>query len=114
MCAGVGGELFVRDRVGLGHWLRIAPGIVAATFAAFATSSPELTVSINTTLTDRPQIALGDAQGSNFLNLALILAGVLVISGTQCPRGSVKRDFPMALPVLSAPYLTAVTQGHAT
>ena len=97
MCAGVGGELFVRDRVGLGHWLRIAPGIVAATFAAFATSSPELTVSINTTLTDRPQIALGDAQGSNFLNLALILAGVLVISGTQCPRGSVKRDFATAL-----------------
>lgn len=97
MCAGAGGELFVRGTVGLGHWMRIAPGIVAATFAAFATSSPELSVSIKAALAGRPQIALGDALGSNVVNLALILAVALVISGIQCPRGSVRRDFPVAL-----------------
>lgn len=42
VCAGLGGELFVRGSVGLAGWARISPGIVGATVAAFATSSPEL------------------------------------------------------------------------
>lgn len=96
-CAGIGGELFVRGAVGLGHWARISPGIIGATVAAFATSSPELSVSINAALAGTPQIALGDALGSNVLNVALILALALAISGIQSPRGSVKRDFPVAL-----------------
>lgn len=96
-CAGLGGELFVRGAVGLAHWARISPGIIGATVAAFATSSPELSVSINAALAGEPQIALGDALGSNVVNVALILALALVISGIQSPRDSVKRDFPVAL-----------------
>ena len=96
-CAGLGGELFVRGAVGLAHWARISPGIIGATVAAFATSSPELSVSINAAMAGQPQIALGDALGSNVVNVALILALALVISGIQSPRDSVKRDFPVAL-----------------
>jgi len=103
VCAGIGGELFVRSVVGLAHWVRIPPGIIGATVAAFATSSPELSVSINASLAGKPQIALGDALGSNVVNVALILALALVISGIQCPRESVKRDFPVArlIPVVT-------------
>ncbi len=97
VCAGLGGELFVRGAVGLAHWARISPRIIGATVAAFATSSPELSVSINAAMAGQPQIALGDALGSNVVNVALILALALVISGIQSPRGSVKRDFPVAL-----------------
>ena len=97
VCAGFGGDLFVRGSVGLAHWARVSPGIIGATVAAFATSSPELSVSINAALAGEPKIALGDALGSNILNVALILALALVISGIQCPRSSVKRDFPVAL-----------------
>ena len=104
-CAGTGGELFVRGAVGLAHWARISPGIIGATVAAFATSSPELSVSINAAMAGNPQIALGDALGSNVVNVALILAVVLVISGIQSPRDSVKRDFPVALLV---PVVTSV------
>jgi cation:H+ antiporter len=42
VCASIGGELFVRGAVGLAHWVRVTPGIIGATVAAFATSSPEL------------------------------------------------------------------------
>jgi cation:H+ antiporter len=105
ICAGIGGELFVRGAVGLAHWARISPGIIGATVAAFATSSPELSVSINAALAGKPQIALGDALGSNVVNVALILAVALVISGIQSPRDSVKRDFPVALLV---PIITGV------
>lgn len=104
-CAGIGGELFVRGAVGLGHWARVSPGIIGATVAAFATSSPELSVSVNAALSGKPQLGLGDALGSNVVNVALILALALVISGIQCSRDSVRRDFPVALLV---PILTGV------
>lgn len=97
VCAGIGGELFVRGAVGLGHWLRISPGIIGATVAAFATSSPELSVAVGSALAGSPQISLGDALGSNVVNVALILALALVISRIKAPRTSVRRDFPVAL-----------------
>jgi cation:H+ antiporter len=105
VCAGLGGELFVRGAVGLARWSRIAPGIIGATVAAFATSSPELSVSISSALAGKPQIALGDALGSNVVNVALILGAALVISGIQAPQAGVKRDFPVALLV---PIITGV------
>lgn len=105
VCAGVGGELFVRGSVGLAHWARITPGIIGATVAAFGTSSPELSVSISSAITGEPQIALGDALGSNVLNIALILGIALVISGIHVPRSGIKRDFPVALLV---PVVTGV------
>jgi cation:H+ antiporter len=104
LSAGIGGELFVRGTVSLATWARVAPGIVGATVAAFATSSPELSVSITSALAGTPQIALGDAIGSNVVNIALILALVLLISGIQSSRDSIRRDFPVAflVPVLTA------------
>lgn len=105
VCAGIGGELFVRGAVGLARWSRISPGIIGATVAAFATSSPELSVSISSALAGKPQIALGDALGSNVVNVALILGAALVISGIQSPRAGMKRDFPVALLV---PVITGV------
>lgn len=105
ICAGVGGELFVRGTVGLASLARISPGIIGATVAAFATSSPELSVSISSALAEKPQIALGDALGSNVVNVALILGLALVISGIQSPRDSVKRDIPVALLI---PIITGV------
>jgi cation:H+ antiporter len=102
--AGIGGELFVRGAVGLAHWARISPGIIGATVAAFATSSPELSVAVNSALAGQPAIALGDALGSNVVNVALILGIAVAISGMPCPRDSVRRDFPVALAV---PLVTA-------
>lgn len=105
VCAGAGGELFVRGAVGLAHWLRIPPGIIGVTVAAFATSSPELSVAVSSALAGRPQIALGDALGSNVVNIALILGLALAISGMQASRDSLRRDFPVALAI---PVVTAV------
>lgn len=103
-CAAGGGELFVRGAIGLARWARIAPAIIGATVAAFATSSPELSVAVNSGLAGKPQISLGDVLGSNVVNVALILGLALFISGIRIPRDSVKRDFPIAIlvPVITA------------
>lgn len=103
--AAVGGELFVRGSVGLARWWRIPPGIIGATVAAFATSSPELSVSISSALAGSPQIALGDALGSNVVNVALILAVVLLMGGMRSQRDTIHRDFFVCLLV---PVLTGV------
>jgi len=95
-CAGIGGELFVRGTVGLAKAARISPGIIAATVAAFATSSPELTVAISSALNGTPEISLGDVLGSNVVNVALILAAVLLIGPIKAPRSGIRRDFPVA------------------
>jgi cation:H+ antiporter len=96
--AGAGGELFVRGTVGMAAAVRISPGIIAATVAAFATSSPELTVSINSARQGAPRIALG-ALGSNVVNVALILAAAVLIAPITATRDAIKRDFPVALTV---------------
>ena len=99
VCAAAGGELFVRSVVGLALAARVSAAIVGVTFAAFATSSPELAVAISAATLQKPQIALGDALGSSVVNVALILGLALVISPIQSPRSSLKRDLPVALGV---------------
>ncbi len=96
-CAGVGGELFIRGTLGVARWARVSPAIIGTTLAAFATSSPELAVSISAALAKTPQISLGDALGSNVANFALVLGLALLLSGTRSPRHTIRRDFPAAL-----------------
>jgi len=104
-CAALGGEFFVRGSVGIARWARISPGVVAVTVAAFATSSPELSVAISAALAGNPTVALGDALGSNVVNVALILGVTLAIAPIQSPRDTVRRDFPVAVAV---PLVTAL------
>jgi cation:H+ antiporter len=103
-CAGAGGELFVRGAVGVAVVLRVPPGIVGATVAAFATSSPELAVAINSGLSDRPELALGDALGSNVVNIGLVLGLALLVGPMRVAGGVVRRDMAaaLALPIATA------------
>jgi cation:H+ antiporter len=89
--AGTGGELFVRGLVGLAVWLRFPAGVIGATVAAFATSSPELTVAITAAADGRPEIALGDALGSNIVNIGLVV-GVVLLLGTTASADISRRD----------------------
>lgn len=89
--AGCGGELFVRGLVGLAVWLRVPAGVVGATVAAFATSSPELTVAVTAASDGRPEIALGDALGSNIVNIGLVV-GVVLLLGTTASADISRRD----------------------
>jgi cation:H+ antiporter len=102
VCAGLGGEIFLRGAVRVGHWMRISPAIIGATVAAFATSSPELAIGARASLAGVPQISLGDVLGSNVVNVGLILALTLCISGIVTPRHAIRRDFPIALLVPAA------------
>jgi cation:H+ antiporter len=99
LCAGFGGELFVRGAVRTATWLRIRPGLIGATVAAFATSAPELAVAITAALEGAPAIALGNALGANVVNLGLVLGLSLLVGPSQLSQGGVSRDLPAAFAV---------------
>jgi cation:H+ antiporter len=97
ICAGIGGELFVRGVVEAADWLRIPSRIAAVTLAAFATSSPELTTSVNAALAGAPQIGFGDALGSNIVNISVVLALAVLVKPIRINRNDIIRDYPFAL-----------------
>ena len=101
--AALGGEAFLKGVLGVSAWLRLPKLLVATTLAAFATSSPEMTVSIMAALAGKPEIGLGDALGSNVVNMALILGLALLFGSLAARFAELKRDFYLALavPVLS-------------
>ena len=92
-----GGELFVKGSVGVAHWAHWPASVVGVTVAAFGTSSPELMVAINAALAGVPRISLGDVLGSNVVNIALVLAVVISISGMKVEDKGVRRDWTVAL-----------------
>ena len=94
----------MRGVVGITRWARVLAGIVAVSIAAFATSSPELSVSVNAALAGTPQIGLGDAVGSNVVNVGFILGLALLLREMRVPWVSLRRDFFVAL---LAPMFTA-------
>ncbi len=98
-----GGELFVRGAVGIADRLRIPPGVIGATVAAFATSSPELAVAISSAREDRSAVAVGDALGSNIVNVALVLGLAAIVAPLVLDQVELRRNLPFAL---AAPLLT--------
>lgn len=97
--AAAGGDAFLKGVLGISGWLRVPKLLVATTLAAFATSSPELTVSIVAALSGKPEIGLGDALGSNVVNIALILGLALRFSPIRVAHGELRRDLALGLAV---------------
>lgn len=95
--AATGGELFVRGAVGVAAWARIPAGIIGSTVAAFATSSPELAVAVTAAADGRPELAMGDALGSNVVNLGLVLGMAVVVARIRVERDVLRRDLPAVL-----------------
>ena len=77
--------------------------LVATGLAALATSSPELTVSTIAALAGQPEIGLGDALGSNVVNIALLFGLALLFGPIRIEHRELSRDyvFSVAIPLLT-------------
>jgi cation:H+ antiporter len=65
------------------------------TVVAFATSLPELIVSINAALNDSPAIAINNVIGSNIANIALVLSIISILSYIEVDKNFYKKDWPI-------------------
>ncbi len=65
----LGGNWLLKAAVAISLRLNIPKIVVGMTVVSFATSAPELIVSVNAALDGFPDLALGNVVGSNIANL---------------------------------------------
>lgn len=92
-----GAHLLVQSSSKLAYRFGIPAIIVGVTFVAFATSAPEVAVSLNAVLGGEAGIALGNVLGSNITNILLILGLSALISPIVIRRRVVWIDVPIMI-----------------
>ena len=75
------GDALVKGAVNLSLRVGVPALIVSLTIVAFGTSAPELLISVNAVLDDKPGLALGNVVGSNTANILLVLGVPALLSG---------------------------------
>lgn len=93
----VGGEFLVRASVGLSFKLKLSKLVIGMTVVSFATSAPELLVSLQAALDGVSDIALGNVIGSNIANIGLVLGITAVISPLAINRDFYRLNWPMLM-----------------
>ena len=92
-----GGDWLMHAAVALSLRFSIPKIVIGMTVVSFATSAPELIVSIQSALSGHPDLALGNVVGSNIANLGLVLAVILLICPIEVPQSFYKTDWPMMI-----------------
>ncbi|MCO6163576.1 sodium:calcium antiporter [Flavobacterium sp. NRK F7] len=90
----LGGDWLLKSSVGLSYRLNISKIIVGLTVVSFATSAPEMIVSVKAAMDGFPDIALGNVIGSNIGNIGLVLGVVLLINAIQVEKSFYITDWP--------------------
>jgi cation:H+ antiporter len=91
----VGGEFLVRSSVGLSFKLKLSKIVIGMTVVSFATSAPELIVSLQAALDGYPALALTNVVGSNIANIALVLGITAIIFPLAIDKDFYKMNWPM-------------------
>ncbi len=92
-----GGNWLLKSAVDLSLKLNIPKIVIGMTVVSFATSAPELIVSINAALDGFPDLALGNVVGSNIANLGLVLAVTILLSSIDVKRSFYTTDWPVMI-----------------
>ncbi len=92
-----GGDLLLDAAVALSLKINIPKIVIGMTVVSFATSAPELIVSIKSALKGYPDLALGNVVGSNIANLAFVLGVILIISPIGVTKSFYKTDWPIMM-----------------
>ncbi|MGV6832259.1 MAG: calcium/sodium antiporter [bacterium] len=94
----IGGEYLVRSSVALSFKLNISKMVIGLTVVSFATSAPELLVSINAAMNGAPAIAINNVVGSNIANIGLVLGITALVGAIAVDKMFLKVHWPtMAL-----------------
>ena len=92
-----GGDWLMRASVALSFSFSIPKIVIGMTVVSFATSAPELIVSVQAALSGHPDLALGNVVGSNIANLGLVLGITAIISPINVSQSFYKTDWPMMI-----------------
>jgi len=93
----LGGNWLLKSAVGFSLRLNIPKIVIGMTVVSFATSAPELIVSVRSALENHADIAFGNVIGSNIANLGLVLGITILISTISVEKSFYKTDWPVMI-----------------
>ena len=93
----VGGDFLVRASVALSLKFNISKMVIGLTVVSFATSLPELLVSLNAALNGSPSIAINNVVGSNVANIGLVLGITALIGAIYVDKTFYKFNWPVLM-----------------
>lgn len=94
-----GADRFVHGAAASARNLGVAPLLVGLTVVALATSAPEILVSVVAALDGEPDLAIGNAIGSNIVNIGLVLGMTAMIRPIKLESATLRREMPALLAV---------------
>ncbi len=94
-----GAEWLVKGSSSLARSLGITPIVIGLTVVAFGTSTPELAVSLVSSIQGKSMLAVGNVIGSNICNIALVLGLAATFQPLTGHAVVVRRDIPVMLGV---------------
>jgi len=95
----IGADRFVHGAAATARNLGIAPLLIGLTIVAFATSAPEILVSIIAALRGEPDLAVGNAIGSNIANIGMVVGVTAMIRPIELTSATLRREMPALLAV---------------
>jgi cation:H+ antiporter len=94
-----GADRFVHGAAATARNLGIPPLLIGLTIVALATSAPEILVSVVAALRGEPDLAIGNAIGSNIANIGLVLGVVALLRPVELKSATLRREMPALLAV---------------
>lgn len=92
-----GGELLVRASVSLATKMNVSTLVIGMTIVSFATSAPELFVSLKAVFSNSGDISLGNSIGSNIANIAFVLAITAIFFKVKIAKKVLSLNYPLLL-----------------
>ncbi len=94
-----GADRFVIGAGATARNLGVPPLLIGLTIVGFATSAPEVLVSVVASLQGAPTLAIGNAVGSNIANIGLVLGATALFRPMDVKSQVLRREMPALLAV---------------
>ena len=89
-----GADKFVFGASALARNVGVSPLLIGLTIVAFGTSAPEIFSSAVSALEDKPELAIGNAFGSNLFNIGVALGVAAILRPLTPPKSLIKKELP--------------------
>lgn len=90
-------DVFIDGATALAKKLKVPSFLIGVIILGLGTSAPEMVVSALAALEGSPELALGNAYGSNIINIAIVLGMTALISPIVINKTIIKRDLPILI-----------------
>lgn len=90
-------DYFVDAAADVAHYFKMPPLLIGMVIIGFGTSAPEMIVSAFSAAEGKPELALGNAFGSNIANIGLILGITALLKPILVNKDAVKKELPILI-----------------